>query len=64
MALYESEHTKFMREWMDKHPEETQEQAKGRALWWDKPPRKLEAMKQPPGDSKGKSGPSTKKTTP
>jgi uncharacterized membrane protein YkoI len=45
MALYESEHTKFMREWMEKHPEELQEQKKGRALWWDKPPQTLETMK-------------------
>ncbi len=45
MALYESEHTKFMREWMEKHPEEVREQQKGRALWWDKPPQTLEAMK-------------------
>ena len=39
MALYESEHTKFMREWMEKHPEQRDEQKKGRALWWDKPQR-------------------------
>ena len=45
MALYESEHTKFMREWMKQHPEELLEQKKGRALWWDKPPRTLETMK-------------------
>ena len=45
MALYESEHTKFMREWMEKHPEELKEQQKGRALWWDKAPRTLDAMK-------------------
>jgi hypothetical protein len=44
MALYESEHTKFMREWMKQHPEELLEQQKGRALWWDKPPRTLETM--------------------
>lgn len=37
MAIYESEHTKFMREWMAKHPEQTVEQREGRALWWDKP---------------------------
>lgn len=37
MALYESDHTKFMREWMEKHPEQREEQQKGRALWWDKP---------------------------
>jgi hypothetical protein len=45
MALYESEHTKFMREWMEKHPEELLEQKKGRALWWDKPPEPLETTK-------------------
>ncbi len=37
MAMYESEHTKFMREWMENHPQEREEQRKGRALWWDKP---------------------------
>lgn len=37
MAQYESEHTKFMRAWLDKHPEEREEQRRGRALWWDKP---------------------------
>lgn len=37
MAGYVSDHTKFMREWLDKHPEEREEQKKGRALWWDKP---------------------------
>ena len=37
MAMYESDHTKFMREWMEKHPEQRAEQQKGRALWWDKP---------------------------
>ncbi len=38
---YESPHTKFMREWMEKHPEELDEQAKGRSLWWDKSPVSL-----------------------
>lgn len=37
MAMYESEHTKFMREYMEKHPEQREEQKKGRAMWWDKP---------------------------
>lgn len=46
MALYESEHTQFMREWMATHPEEAKEQQKGRALWWDKPPRTLDAMQE------------------
>lgn len=34
---YVSEHTKFMQEWLEKHPEQIEEQKKGRALWWDKP---------------------------
>ncbi|MDQ8023842.1 MAG: DUF3460 family protein [Moraxellaceae bacterium] len=37
MALYESDFTKFMREFLDKHPEEREQQREGRALWWDKP---------------------------
>jgi hypothetical protein len=32
---YESEHTRFMREWMERHPEELEVQQSGRALWWD-----------------------------
>lgn len=38
MAIYESEHTRFMREWLEKHPEEIGVQKEGRALWWDKRP--------------------------
>lgn len=37
MAMYESDHTKFIREWLKAHPEEVKEQQAGRALWWDKP---------------------------
>lgn len=33
---YESEHTKFMREWLQQHPEELAEQKAGRDLWWDR----------------------------
>lgn len=52
MAMYESEHTKFMREWMKAHPQEQDEQKKGRALWWDKPQdlevqRRLEESRVP-----------------
>ena len=36
MALYESEHTKFMREAMAQHPEWAEDQRKGRAILWDK----------------------------
>jgi hypothetical protein len=46
MAMYESEHTKFMREWMEKHPEELVEQQAGRALWWDKPAQGMEAARR------------------
>ena len=35
MANYESDHTKFMREYLEQHPEERESQKKGRAVWWD-----------------------------
>ena len=52
MAIYESEHTRFMREWMEKNPRAADEQKKGRALWWDKPQeadtqRRTQASKVP-----------------
>lgn len=46
MAMYESEHTKFMREWMAKNPQEAAEQKAGRALWWDKEEQSLELMRR------------------
>jgi hypothetical protein len=36
MALYESEHTKFMREMMAKNPQWVEDQRAGRAIFWDK----------------------------
>ena len=36
MALYVSEHTKFMREMLQQHPEWAEDQLVGRALLWDK----------------------------
>lgn len=39
MAMYESEHTRFINEWLAQHPEELEQQKAGRAMWWDKPPR-------------------------
>lgn len=33
---YESDLTKFMREYLQQHPEEVESQKKGRAIWWDK----------------------------
>src|SRR5262249_14455268 len=38
---YESEHTKFIRELMAKHPSLLQKQREGRSIWWDKTPREL-----------------------
>jgi len=38
MAMYESDLTKFMRRFLEEHPEELEEQRRGRALWWDKAP--------------------------
>jgi hypothetical protein len=35
-TLYESDHTKWMREMMARNPEWAEDQKKGRALWWDK----------------------------
>lgn len=46
MANYESQHTKFMREWLEKNPAELQEKEAGIALWWDKKPRDLESQKR------------------
>jgi hypothetical protein len=36
MATYESDLTKFMREYLKQHPEEVASQRKGRLIWWDK----------------------------
>jgi len=36
MARYESDLTKFMRQFLQQHPEELESQKKGRAVWWDK----------------------------
>ena len=38
---YESEHTRFMRELMEKRPELVEEQRVARAIWWDKDPKEL-----------------------
>ena len=36
--MYESDLTKFMREFLKQHPEEIESQRQGRAIWWDKKP--------------------------
>ncbi len=35
---YESDLTKFMRQYVAQHPEELETQRKGRGAWWDKDP--------------------------
>ena len=39
--LYESEHTKFMRELLRQRPDIVEKQREGRAIWWDKTPQEL-----------------------
>ena len=36
MKLYESDHTKFMRELFEENPQLPEEQKTERAIWWDK----------------------------
>ncbi len=38
---YESEHTRFVRELLDRKPHLPDEQKTSRAIWWDKSPRDL-----------------------
>ena len=40
---YESDHTRFMRELMEKRRDLQDKQREARAIWWDKDPRELEA---------------------
>ena len=41
MSQYESELTRFMRRYLEDHPEELESQKAGRAAWWDKDPAKI-----------------------
>jgi Protein of unknown function (DUF3460) len=36
--MYESDITKFIKDYLKEHPEEVESQRKGRAIWWDKTP--------------------------
>lgn len=40
--MYESEHTLFMRDMFAKQPHLAQDQQRGRAIWWDRPPRGID----------------------
>ena len=37
--MYESDLTRFMRDFLAAHPEEVESQKEGRAIWWDKTPQ-------------------------
>ena len=43
---YVSEHTKFIDDVLAQKPELDDDRKKGRALWWDKSPRDLDARRQ------------------
>ncbi len=36
--MYESDLTKFMKQFLKEHPEEIESQRKSRSIWWDKTP--------------------------
>ncbi len=38
LTMYESDLTKFMRQYLLRHPEEIRSQKIGRGVWWDKEP--------------------------
>ena len=38
---YESEHTRFIRDLLERKPELEGDRRKGRAIWWDKQPSDL-----------------------
>ena len=37
--MYESDLTKFMKDFLSAHPEEVESQKKARSIWWDKTPQ-------------------------
>lgn len=44
--LYTSEHTRFMREWLEQHPEQREVKLSGRRLWSDKPSKSMDEMQR------------------
>jgi hypothetical protein len=44
--LYESDHTRFIREMKGRKPQLEQEQQQSRAIWWDKRPQDLAERRQ------------------
>ena len=43
---YVSEHTRFIRELLDRKPQLETDQRVGRAIWWDKLPSEVQARRQ------------------
>ncbi len=43
---YESDHTRFMRELMERRRDLPEQQREARAIWWDKDPRVLDAERE------------------
>jgi hypothetical protein len=43
---YESEHTRFIRELLEKKPQLEEERRRGRAIWWDKRPAELDERRR------------------
>ena len=43
LAMYESDLTRFMRQYLQDHPEELESQKTGLGAWWDKDPAKRTA---------------------
>jgi hypothetical protein len=43
---YVSEHTRFIRDLLEKKPELEAVQRTGRAIWWDKLPSEVEAQRE------------------
>ena len=48
MNPYESDITKFIRDFLARHPEVVEKQARARATWWDRPqkPGERKALEQ------------------
>ncbi len=43
---YVSDHTTFVRDLLARKPALVEEQRRGRAIWWDKTPKELEARRE------------------
>ena len=43
---YESDHTRFIRDLLEKRPQVDDDRRRGRAIWWDKQPREMEQRRE------------------